>query len=397
MRRSIQASKAQKRAFFAVLIVVCLISSFILYLFSGDKTFSRPLTAAKIELPGDKINPQDVWMSKVSGENKLFEQRLKYLENVVLETKKKEQKTEIENDVLRGEVLKLKVELQNLEQKTKISSEQPSSTKKEKLREKMPEDPFVSSSKMTSLAIPSRPPLKELVMGKAKREVLHVDKAIPAGTTVKAILVSSIDAPCAVYSATDPRPVKLRILDNGHLPKEVQARLKGGLVIATAYGDISTERVYMRLERLSQIQSNGEFIETEVTGFVSGEDGKYGVRGIVVDKSTKLVANAAASGFFSGVSQFLNTSMVTAQSGKCCGALPTGWNLLSSGTSSGASNAFDALTDYYIKRAEQIVPVIEVTAGREVDITFTLKADLGDLYAKEKAKEIRERTRRSND
>lgn len=389
--RSHQALKTQRKAFLGVVVGVCIVSAVILYLFTGKTKSTQSPSAVKITLPGDKINPQDMWMSKVSGENKVFDQRLKYLENLILETKKKEQKTELEKDALRGEVLKLKVELQNLQQKSTVS---PLPLKAELAPHKAPGDPFVTPPKLAHLRIPSRPPLKELVMGKAKRTVLHVDQAIPAGTTVKAILVSSIDAPCAVYSATDPRPVKLRILDNGHLPKKVQARLKGGLVIATAYGDISTERVYMRLERLSQIEPSGEFVETEVTGFVSGEDGKYGVRGTVVDKSTKLVANAAASGFFSGVSQFLNTSLVASQSGKCCGNVPAGWNLLSDSAASGASNAFEALTDYYIKRAEQIVPVIEVTAGREVDITFTLKADLGDLYAKEKAQEIRERSRR---
>ena len=62
----------------------------------------------------------------------------------------------------------------------------------------------------------------------------------------------------------------------------------------------------MRLERLSKVESNGEFLETSVTGFVSGEDGKFGVRGSVVDKSEKMVANAARSGFRGAWQHFTN-------------------------------------------------------------------------------------------
>jgi conjugal transfer pilus assembly protein TraB len=188
----------------------------------------------------------------------------------------------------------------------------------------------------------------------------------------------------------------LRILDDGHLPQGVLAKVKNGLILASAYGDISTERVYMRLERLTKVQPNGEFVETEITGFVSGEDGKYGVRGQVVDKSACLVANAAYSGFFSGVSQFLNTTMVASLSNSSCGCggNPFGWELLEGSGLQGTTNAFDMLADYYIQRAEQIVPVIEVTAGRVVDITFTHKAELGDLCTQDKVRQIRTRCRK---
>ena len=40
-------------------------------------------------------------------------------------------------------------------------------------------------------------------------------------------------------------------------------------------------------------------------------------------------------------------------------------------------NAFDKLADYYIKRAEQLQPVIQVNAGRVVHIVFTKGSNLG--------------------
>jgi conjugal transfer pilus assembly protein TraB len=248
----------------------------------------------------------------------------------------------------------------------------------------------------------------EIVMEQSKRreKILNVRQVIPAGTTVKAVLVSSVDAPCNTFASADPQPVKLRILDDGHLPKGVTAKLKGGIIIASVYGDLSSERVYMRIERLTQVKACGDFIETAVTGFVTGEDGKYGVRGCVVDKSVMMVGNAAVSGFFSGVSQYFQAAALSKYCPPCgpygaacgpCGpsgsCTPMGYEIAMQGGIQGTCSAFDMLTDYFVKRAEQIRPVIEVTAGRIVDVTFTHNAELGDLYTQEKVQMIREQTR----
>jgi conjugal transfer pilus assembly protein TraB len=402
--KSSAALQTQKRIFTALAITLFFIFFGLFYVFL-ESPAPLKIAEAKIELPSDKINPQDIWMSKVDGEGKLIDQRLKYIEGLILDSKEKEAEKENENRALRQEITKLKLGIKSIaesasakaQSKDDIDNQVPSQKiEHTSSRRASSDDPFVSNS-CTEFPRPIRPQLKELKMESIKkREIMTVDQAIPSGTTVKAILVSSVDAPCAVYSPCDPRPVKLRILDDGHLPQGVLAKIKGGLIIASAYGDISTERVYMRLERLTKVEANGEFVETEIAGFVSGEDGKYGLRGDVVDKSNCLVANATYSGFFSGVSQFLNTTMVASLSEGCCGGLPVGVELLQGSTLQGTSNAFDTLADYYIQRAEQIVPVIEVTAGRIVDITFTHKAELGDLYTQDKVQEIREKSRNSS-
>jgi len=242
-------------------------------------------------------------------------------------------------------------------------------------------------------------------------KIKHVDKTIPAGTTVKALLVSSVDAPCGAYTSSDPQPIKLQILDDGHLPKKVRAKLKGGIILASVYGDLSSERINIRLERLTQVKPSGEFIETEVTGFVTGEDGKYGVRGVVVDKSAALVKNAALSGFFSGVNNFFQAYATSRCGNWGAGCAPYGvgsvscenddtysmkdmaCNLAFQGGTSGMGNAFNTLTDYYIRRAELIKPVIQVNAGRIVDITFTFGTEVGDLHTKDRVRTLRQKSR----
>ena len=281
--------KNQKNLFFGIVCIAILLSGVLFYVLMQDTKQASGASPQKLELPGDKINPQEIWMSRVESENKLLKKNLEYIEKTLLELKKGGDEHAKENDDLKKEVSKLKNELKvtsrsfQQEKTPENKLEQPVLSVEEQIKTHVrnkifnaTEDPFVSTKVGgDGVKMPPKPVFKEVIMGKAKRNIHHVDKAVPAGTTVKALLVSSIDATCSIYSKSDPQPVKLRILDNGHLPKDVEARLKGGLIIASAYGDISTERVYMRVERLTKVESNGEFIETAVTGFVSGEDGKF--------------------------------------------------------------------------------------------------------------------------
>ncbi len=374
-------------ALFAIGVGIIVVG-FSYFIFKED---SLPLQATrKTDLPVDKVDPQTILMTRIEGDNHILNQRLKYLEDMALENKKKEEAGESENIQLRKELARLKKELKEVAERP--PTEMPP-TQKTPVSSNEINDPLIIPAKSTDFKR-NHYFMTEAVLKDTRDTLKHIDEVIPAGTTVKAILVSSVDAPCGVYSSTDPQPVKLRILDDGHLPKSVRARLKGGLIIASVYGDLSNERVYMRLERLTQIKTDGTFIETSITGFVTGEDGKYGLRGTVVDKSVKAVGNAALSGICSGISSSLQTAVRAKYYSVNETNVP--FSPLACGTEGGVRgtcNAFDMLTDYFIKRAEQIRPVIEVTAGRRVDITFTQSAPLGDLYAKERLKEIRENSR----
>ena len=335
-------------------------------------------------------------MTKIETQNQLLENKLKFLEETVKSSKKKEGQQEKDNTLLKIELTTLKKELSDVSSNHLAYQELKSSSPKQGLPN-APEDdfddPFAESG-----------PIKTLVEYtyegelNANRKAFHVDEMIPSATTVKALIVSSVDAPCGALSSSDPQPIKLRIMDDARLPKSVRVKLKGGMLIGGAYGDLSSERVYIRLERLTQVKKDGSFIETDVAGFVSGEDGKYGVRGVVVDKSATLIKNAAYSGFFGGMSQYFQTTL-NAQNIKpdeqTWYYLPPGikYDLIQNSALEGASNALDKISEYYIKRAEQLMPVIQVSSGRCVDITFTHGATLGDLYTKEKVEKIRQKTR----
>lgn len=182
-----------------------------------------------------------------------------------------------------------------------------------------------------------------------------LEDSIPVGESVKALLLSGVDAVCGVYSRSEPVPVKLQLLEEGHLPNKLQSKIKRGVLLGSAYGDISSERVIIRLEKLRILNLDGTYYDTAVSGFVTGEDGKYGIRGKVVDRSAKMIKNAATSGALQEISNLAQASL--AKPNVNISSWAAAPQVLGGGVVGGSSRALEMLADYYIKRAEHVQPV----------------------------------------
>jgi conjugal transfer pilus assembly protein TraB len=182
---------------------------------------------------------------------------------------------------------------------------------------------------------------------------------VPAGSFVKAMLLSGLDASAGVTSQSQPRPVMLRLLNEGTLPNHQHSHLNDCFVTGAGFGDISSERVYIRLERLSCARAHQRILDIPVYGYVSGPDGKAGVRGIAVWRENALLQRSFISGLFSGLGQGIaNATTPPLQTHSTLSA----HQLLQSGLTSGTSTALGKLADYNIRRAEQYQPIIEVSA-----------------------------------
>lgn len=219
-----------------------------------------------------------------------------------------------------------------------------------------------------------------LVAGSHHKQAKTVETSIPAGAFAKTVLLSGLDASSAMNASSDPRPMLLRIIDHGTLPRRFQSDLKDCHCTAGAYGDLSSERVYARLEKLTCIdRKTSEIVELQVSGYVSGSDGKAGIRGIVASKDGQFLARSLMGGMFAGLSNVANPQNRRAQvnpffgggaAGPEASGPSIGENFLG-GMASGATTALDRLSQYYIDRAEQLQPVIQIAVGQVVDIVFT--------------------------
>ncbi|MEI8321205.1 MAG: TraB/VirB10 family protein [Alphaproteobacteria bacterium] len=210
-----------------------------------------------------------------------------------------------------------------------------------------------------------------------------VEEIIPAGTYAAGVLTSGIAASTSLNAQSDPQPAMVRLTGKGILPKGFRSDIKEAVIIAACYGDISSERANCRLNKLLIMEHNGEVLSKKVEGWLIGDDGIPGIKGVVVDKAGPVVRGAFWSGLLSGFATYFKAAAQQPQFALTGGgAVETqkmsNSTLLQSAGANGVSNALEKIADFAIKRAEQMQPVIMVDPGRGVDVVFKEEVDLSD-------------------
>lgn len=350
-----------------VVVLSCTIITLIVMLMNQTEYSTPPKRSYKSEIrtASSRITPQEVWIEQTKAENQLQSKRLEALEKS-LETLLKMNERKVEDpahQTMPTPVSELRTDLQqNLlppppQQEIQSQSGQIFTQPV----------PAFRSNGIHKMHI-------NLVNSRQDKPLKTVDNYIPAGSFAPGIVLEGVDASTSVNAQGDPRPITIQITDDAYLPSNYRSKLKGCRVTAAAAGDMSSERAYIRLEKLSCVEKKtGEVIEINVKGHLVGGDSKAGQRGRLVDRTGPLMRNAAVGGFLSGVADFMS------QNRNPIKFLPSGVaemnvepmkDLLGQGLSKGASTALEKYADYYIKRAEQMQPIISVMAGQEVAVMF---------------------------
>lgn len=233
-----------------------------------------------------------------------------------------------------------------------------------------------ASNNNTSAAAPGAASAKENM---AAAESRHVGRWIPAGSFTRGTLLGGLDAPAGGQSQSNPHPVLVKLQNNSILPNRFRTRTRECHVVGAGYGDISSERAYIRLETLSCVLKTGKILEVVAQGYIAGEDGKTGMRGKLVTKEGQLLSRAFLAGLGSGIGSSLAQSVTTLSTS------PLGTTqsvdpgkVLEHGAYAGVGKAMDRLAQYYITLAEKTFPVIEIAAGRTVDVVLTKGVALDD-------------------
>lgn len=212
---------------------------------------------------------------------------------------------------------------------------------------------------------------------KKDKMVKNVSHYIPSGSFGRIVLLSGVDAPTGGEAKNNPVPILMRLLDHGTLPNYFSSEIKDCHVTGDARGDLSSERVKIRTERLSCVLINGDVVEVKVKGWVNGEDGSEGFRGKVVEKTGSLLAKSFVSGVFSGLSnnvgsQFQNISQSP------LGTITTidPGDAGKAGIAAGIETSTEKLADYYMDRANEMYPIIEASANRIGELVLQVGVDL---------------------
>ena len=221
-------------------------------------------------------------------------------------------------------------------------------------------------------------PLPEPAAAEAEEQssnVRDLRSYIPAGSYAPATIISGVDASTGVVSRDNPVPVLARINGPAVTASAGNAagreiNVTGCTVLGSAMGDLSSERVYVRLTSMTCIGNNNQVIEVPVAGLVAGS-GKAGVRGNVVSREGNLVSNAAIAGALGGFADALSSAASISTANDDAASIGSVMGAAGAGMVGGAgTNAAQTLADYYIKRAEQYQPVVSLYAGTEVEVVF---------------------------
>ena len=211
---------------------------------------------------------------------------------------------------------------------------------------------------------------------------------LPAGSYAEAVVLAGVDASVGVSSQGDPRPVLLRLTGKAKSAaadgEALEADVAGCTLTGAAYGDLSSEKIYVRLQTMTCAGPDPEtVIETKVAGFVAG-GGKAGVRGPVVSREGALVEKAFLAGLVSGAGEtaanLLQVPAATEGAANAAGLADLG----RAGLGGGAASAGRRVADYLIRRAEQYQPVIQLQTGTRVTVVFIEGARIDGREEKKK-------------
>ncbi|ECG0729989.1 conjugal transfer protein TraB [Salmonella enterica] len=191
---------------------------------------------------------------------------------------------------------------------------------------------------------------------------------IPSGSFSDAIMIEGADANASVTGQQNTRPVTFRLLGNIQMPNNKEYSADGCFVVGEIWGDISSERGEVRTKSISCVLKNGKHIDMEFDGHVSYQ-GKGGIRGKPVMRNGMIVGYAGAAGLFSGFGEGIK-SAATPSVGLGATADVGAGDVFKQGIGGGASKAADTLSQYWIKRAEQYHPIIDIGAGNRVTVVF---------------------------
>lgn len=226
-----------------------------------------------------------------------------------------------------------------------------------------------SSLKM-SIISEQRPQKKEEVVDEAP--VTESVAYIPAGSIITGTILTGGDFPTSKGGMENPTPLLVRISKEAILPNRRTSDIRECFLLMGGRGDLSSERVKLRGETLSCIRDDGSVIESKLNSFLTGEDGKEGIRGRLVSKQGQLIARSLVAGFASGLSEAFDVNAVPTISTSSDGTVQYE-RVYSSEAMQGAavkgfSNAMEDISEFYLDMAREIFPVLEINAGRQVDV-----------------------------
>ncbi|MDE0206616.1 MAG: hypothetical protein OXP66_11380 [Candidatus Tectomicrobia bacterium] len=174
---------------------------------------------------------------------------------------------------------------------------------------------------------------------------------LPLGSTVTGELLTGAFA-TKIRGDALPVLVQLRSAYTG--PNDTEIPLEDCLLIGKATADLASVRARVEAVSLSCVLPDGTAFERAVRGYFTGEDGTLGVPGRWEFRSGRWLANLLASMGTAVAGIYADVEVAEALAGAgIVGSVST-------------SDTTDRITEFFLQRAEEILPVVWVESGTPV-------------------------------
>ena len=189
----------------------------------------------------------------------------------------------------------------------------------------------------------------------------------------KATLITGVSASTFGEGIEHPKPVILSLDTPSVIANDDYENLQDCMLIGEANGNLNSSRAEIKITRIScsAIDKKGKKHKLEFAadpiGWVIGEDGKYGLKGRLVDSAGKIILRQIMVGFLQGVAMAFQPQPVYLANPVSPKGAAQG---VESGIAGGVNTAFNSLAKYYQKMLEGMYPYIDVMAGRKVTVLF---------------------------
>lgn len=372
-----QVKKQQLLTAGALLIMVIGVVACVLWA-SGSKKTSTNESALKPETvrladAARSIRPEDAWLANAEVSLKQQNEQFKELQTQLEQLKSDQESLRFENENLKAELA-----ANSLPKEAAVlgESEKLAANGSGQIFPRMESQATHSGNIADGSAGVAEPILaKHTVALTPKQELQNklIEKSltnyVPIGSYVKAVILSGVSASAAVKSQADPLPILFRITGPAVTANNQEIDLSGCTVTGEAYGDISSERAFVRLHDMTCSKQANKIIETKVEGYAAALG--TGIQGKVISREGALIQSSFWSGLFGGIGQATSQASTTISTNPL-GSVESvkGEDMLKNAIGKGIASSAERISKYHIERAEQYHPVIEIKASREVELVF---------------------------
>jgi hypothetical protein len=208
---------------------------------------------------------------------------------------------------------------------------------------------------------------------RTQRRRQTVDDQLPAASILSGVLLHGMDAPTGTGARGQPVPILIRVKDLAIIPNHRSMDLEDCHVIGEGFGSMSEERAFGRLLDLVCTNHEGEIIHASMQGYIVGPDGRVGIRGPVVQRNGALIARSLQAGVLSGFGQAVGgrrsgAISITTGGGRVTDSLG---DVAEESIARGVGSAMENIAQFYLRQAEAIFPVIEISPEIPVDMVLT--------------------------